>query len=117
MTKEIYLLQAGVYCVMVFALIFHAIHRGRRLWRETAAKYPDFYESLGKPMPGLFDSPRRQQHFLVINTRAYQRLDDELLVERFERQRGFEYRMFFVLIGGLMYLGAVGYLNKDNWGV
>lgn len=117
MTKEFFLMQAAAYCTLVFVLIFAAIYRGRRLWNEVANRYPDTYLGLGRPMPGLWDSPRRTRHFAVINSRAYVRLEDDLLVERFERLRGFEYRMFFVLIGGLLYLGAIGYLNKHAWGV
>lgn len=117
MSIELYLFQAGLYVVLVFGLLARAVWRGRRLWARAAERHPELYEALGRPLPGFFDSPRRARHFEILNRREYEQIDDETLVDAFERLRGFEYRMFYVLMGGLLYLGAVGYWYKDTWPV
>ncbi len=114
MTKEFFLAQAGVYAVIASVVIARLIWRGRTTWKEFERRNPEMYLELGRPMPGLFQSQRRNRHAAYLAQRKHEDLADDFY-PRFERLHGTENRAVFLLIGGMLYLGSVALWYKDTW--
>jgi hypothetical protein len=96
-----------VWLIMAVVLMAGSVRRGRRLAAELANRHPELYEALGRPMPGLLDSPRRSRFARYVGTREYRELDDPSLVREFETHRQAEGRVLLFLLASLAVLGLL----------
>lgn len=105
MSEETVGAAGALYLAISMVLIVVWVRRGREVADLLALRHPDRYESLGRPRPGYFDSPRRTRFVMYLARREYVELADPPLVHEFEELRRFERRMMTLLMAGLGCLG------------
>lgn len=88
-------------------LFVRLIRRGRLLTEELATRYPETYEALGRPRPGVLYSDRWSRFSRFLARREYENLDDPALAARFDAYRRAEARLLLIL---LVSLGIVALL-------
>jgi hypothetical protein len=86
-------------------LLVASVRRGRELCRRLAERLPDEYAELGSPLPGYFDSTRRDAYFRLVMQRGYATLSDPYLVAEFARLRKSESGQLVYLMVGFACLG------------
>lgn len=83
------------------------VRRGRKLTMVLATRYPETYESLGRPQPGFLQSVRRSKFSQLISSRAYENLGDPSLSAQFEAYRKAELRLLKVLLVSLVFVALL----------
>lgn len=95
----------GVFFALCGVMMFYAVRRGRRLCRQLAERLPEAYAAEGRPLPGLWDAPRRQTYYRFVMQRRFAALADARLVEEFERMRRVEMRQMIFMLAGFAAFG------------
>ncbi|MDX1736145.1 MAG: hypothetical protein R3228_17345 [Halioglobus sp.] len=88
-------------------LIVQLTLRGRRLAAEFAARYPELYEALGRPRPGLLYSARRTRFTQFVVRRDFEQAGDARMNAKFEDYRRREARLLLVLLVSLCVVGLI----------
>ena len=94
------------FLVVCGVMLVASVRRGRELCRLLAERLPAEYSELGSPLPGYFDSPRRNAYFRFIMQRGFEGLEDPHLCEEFGRLRRMEIRQLGFLLAGFAGLGV-----------
>ena len=98
---------AGLGFLLVNGLLLVvSVRRGRELCRSFAERLPTEYAELGSPLPGFFDSPRRDAYFRMLMQRGFRGLTDPHLVAEFAERRRIEVRQLVFLLLGFGGLGV-----------
>ena len=99
---------------LVFAVLLMArlVRKGRGLTMVLATRYPETYESLGRPQPGFLHSARRSQFTQFILRRTYNDLCDPALSAQFENYRKAEVRLLMSLLVSLVVLALLVFMVR-----
>jgi len=89
------------WLIIAVLLMARLVRKGRELAAAFAARHPDTYESLGRPLPGFLQSARRSRFARFIAQREYRNLGDPGLSARFEAYRKAEARLLLLLLASL----------------
>lgn len=96
-------LVALIWLIGSLLLMVRSIRRGRDLAQALAARHPETYEALGRPLPGYLESVRRTRFAQFVGRREFENLADGWLSTQFEAYRRAEARLVLcILASGLV---------------
>ena len=107
-------LLALAWLVVAFLLMARNVREGRHLAEQLAARHPPVYESLGRPRPGYFESPRRTRFARFVGKREFEALGDPGLAAEFEAFRKGEARLLLSIMGSGALVALVGLLVQHS---
>jgi len=95
------------WLIGAFLVMARSIRSGRELAAALAARHPEIYEALGRPLPGYLQSVRRDRFAQFIARREFENLGDPALAAEFEAYRRSEARSLMWILASLLVVGLV----------
>lgn len=95
-------LIALAWLIGAMLLMMGSIRRGRELAQKLAARHPEVYEAIGRPLPGYLESVRRSRFAQFVARRQFENLGDPALAAQFETYRKYEARLILSLLASLL---------------
>lgn len=98
-------ITAAVFLVACGLVLLATVRYGRQLFRLFENQFPQQYIAAGRPLPGLWESPRRRAHFRFLIQREFDTLQDPQLAREFEKLRQTEVALLIFMLAGFAALG------------
>jgi len=102
-------LLALAWLIGSMLLMMQSIRRGRVLADTLAQRYPERYETLGRPRPGYLDSLQRTRFSRFVGLREYRELHDPALIAEFEAYRHAEARLLLLIVTSLAAVSLIAF--------
>jgi hypothetical protein len=99
--KALGLIALG-WLIAAMLLMMGTIRRGRELAKKLAARHPEVYEAIGRPIPGYLESVRRRRFAQFVARREFENLGDPALAAQFEAYRRYEARLILSVLASLL---------------
>ena len=100
------------WLICAVLLMARLVRKGRKLTMVLATRYPETYESLGRPQPGFLQSTRRSQFTQFILHRRYNDLGDHALSAQFEDYHKAEVRLLKSLLVSLVVIALLVFIVR-----
>lgn len=95
------------YVISANLVIWWLQHRGTYLMRVLEANFPQLYQDLGRPRPGLFYTERRRSFMELMLRPGYDVIPEPLLVVACRRYRRWMLAGMVYMIAGMLAVGGL----------